>query len=233
MSGCQGALMKPNWSASGRVIPVGSFAGTGWSASTAEGMSAAERTMGYLGDVVKEKRQLGMFPQLFPNMERLIDEERRGHIREEGNASHFYFNQEEQNRGKPNWEHLDDDLHVLIQCEDTPNRVYMKLKIGVEQIKKLLVPTQEGLDDLKRKQLIKLAIMNGTYRPIKQQMRIRLSLNAALASLLMGNGDCQLQTSPVETAPSLVSAALPNSLQSYLVDSAAITPPTLTCSVPR
>lgn len=47
---------------------------SGWSASTAEGVSAAERTMEYLADLVKEKRQLGMFPQLFPNMERLIDE---------------------------------------------------------------------------------------------------------------------------------------------------------------
>lgn len=48
--------------------------------------------------------------------------------------------QEEQNRGKPNWEHLEDELHVLVQCEDTSNRVYIKLKSAVDQIKKLLVP---------------------------------------------------------------------------------------------
>lgn len=45
------------------------------------------------------------------------------------------------NRGKPNWEHLDDELHVLVQCEDTPNRAYTKLKAAVEQIKKLLIPS--------------------------------------------------------------------------------------------
>lgn len=51
------------------------------------------------------------------------------------------FFQEEMNRGKPNWEHLDDELHVLVQCEDTPNRAYTKLKAAVEQIKKLLIPS--------------------------------------------------------------------------------------------
>ncbi|CAF5004296.1 unnamed protein product, partial [Rotaria socialis] len=29
---------------------------------------------------------------------------------------------EDQNRGKANWEHLDEELHVLIQCEDHENR---------------------------------------------------------------------------------------------------------------
>lgn len=57
----------------------------------------------------------------------------------------FYFQifgfKEEMNRGKPNWEHLDDELHVLVQCEDTPNRAYTKLKAAVEQIKKLLIPS--------------------------------------------------------------------------------------------
>lgn len=47
---------------------------------------------------------------------------------------------EEKNRGKPNWEHLNDELHVLIQCEDTPNRAHLKLKGAVSEIKKLLIP---------------------------------------------------------------------------------------------
>lgn len=49
--------------------------------------------------------------------------------------------QEEANRGKPNWEHLSEDLHVLIQCEDTPNRAVLKLKRAVAEVKKLLVPS--------------------------------------------------------------------------------------------
>lgn len=52
----------------------------------------------------------------------------------------FYHGQEEQNRGKPNWEHLNEDLHVLITVEDSQNRAEIKLKRAVEEVKKLLVP---------------------------------------------------------------------------------------------
>ncbi|KTF81301.1 hypothetical protein cypCar_00013352 [Cyprinus carpio] len=47
---------------------------------------------------------------------------------------------EEQNRGKPNWEHLNEDLHVLITVEDAQNRAEIKLKRAVEEVNKLLVP---------------------------------------------------------------------------------------------
>ncbi|XP_032881622.1 protein quaking isoform X6 [Amblyraja radiata] len=72
--------------------------------------------------------------------------------------------QEEQNRGKPNWEHLNEDLHVLITVEDAQNRAEIKLKRAVEEVKKLLVPAAEGEDNLKKMQLMELAILNGTYR---------------------------------------------------------------------
>ncbi|KAM4692851.1 KH domain-containing RNA-binding protein QKI isoform 7-T8 [Discoglossus pictus] len=71
---------------------------------------------------------------------------------------------EEQNRGKPNWEHLNEDLHVLITVEDAQNRAELKLKRAVEEVKKLLVPAAEGEDSLKKMQLMELAILNGTYR---------------------------------------------------------------------
>ena len=45
------------------------------------------------------------------------------------------------NRGKPNWEHLNDELHVLITVEDTENRARVKMKRALEEIQKLLVPT--------------------------------------------------------------------------------------------
>ncbi|CAJ0568175.1 unnamed protein product, partial [Mesorhabditis spiculigera] len=76
---------------------------------------------------------------------------------------------EELNRGKPNWEHLNEELHVLIQVEDTQNRAKVKLQRAVDEIKKLLVPAPEGEDELKRKQLMELAIINGTYRSTSQQ----------------------------------------------------------------
>jgi len=52
----------------------------------------------------------------------------------------IYKYQEEQMKGKPNWEHLNDELHVLITVEDTKNRAEVKLKRAVEEIKRLLVP---------------------------------------------------------------------------------------------
>uniref|UniRef100_A0A8C2HZE8 QKI, KH domain containing, RNA binding a n=1 Tax=Cyprinus carpio TaxID=7962 RepID=A0A8C2HZE8_CYPCA len=47
---------------------------------------------------------------------------------------------EEQNRGKPNWEHLNEELHVLITVEDTQTRAEVKMRRAVEEVKKLLVP---------------------------------------------------------------------------------------------
>ncbi|XP_039865865.1 protein quaking-B-like [Simochromis diagramma] len=71
---------------------------------------------------------------------------------------------EDQNRGKPNWEHLNEDLHVLITVEDAQNRADIKLKRAVDEVTKLLVPAAEGEDSLKKMQLMELAILNGTYR---------------------------------------------------------------------
>jgi len=70
---------------------------------------------------------------------------------------------EDQNRGKPNWEHLNDDLHVLITVEDSENRAKVKLNRAVEEVKKLL-KVNDGEDELKKRQLMELAIINGTYR---------------------------------------------------------------------
>ncbi|XP_076445035.1 KH domain-containing RNA-binding protein QKI-like isoform X4 [Babylonia areolata] len=74
---------------------------------------------------------------------------------------------EDQNRGKPNWEHLSEDLHVLITVEDTRNRAEVKLSRAKDEIQRLLVPAPEGEDELKKKQLLELAILNGTYRDQK------------------------------------------------------------------
>ncbi|KAK9731253.1 hypothetical protein QE152_g13867 [Popillia japonica] len=71
---------------------------------------------------------------------------------------------EDHNRGKPNWEHLSDELHVLLTVEDTENRAQIKLERAVEEVKKLLVPQADGEDELKKRQLMELAIINGTYR---------------------------------------------------------------------
>lgn len=57
-------------------------------------------------------------------------------------------------KGKPNWEHLNDELHVLITVEDTKNRAEIKLKRAVEEIKKLLVPSVSHLISSSLQELI-------------------------------------------------------------------------------
>ncbi|XP_031691688.1 protein quaking-B-like [Oncorhynchus nerka] len=96
---------------------------------------------------------------------------------------------EEQNRGKPNWEHLNEDLHVLITVEDAQNRAEIKLKRAVEEVNKLLVPAAEGEDSLKKMQLMELAILNGTYRDanIKSPaLAFSLAANAQAPRIIAG-----------------------------------------------
>ncbi|XP_064790497.1 protein quaking-B-like isoform X1 [Oncorhynchus masou masou] len=96
---------------------------------------------------------------------------------------------EEQNRGKPNWEHLNEDLHVLITVEDAQNRAEIKLKRAVDEVNKLLVPAAEGEDSLKKMQLMELAILNGTYRDanIKSPaLAFSLAANAQAPRIIAG-----------------------------------------------
>ncbi|VDM61370.1 unnamed protein product, partial [Angiostrongylus costaricensis] len=74
-------------------------------------------------------------------------------------------------------------LHVLIQCEDYEKRAHQKMRNAVEAVNQLLHPPVKGKDELKRKQLIELSIINGTYRPTsatKVALPIRLSTNLTI-----------------------------------------------------
>jgi len=182
----------------------------------------------YLAQLLKDKKQLAAFPNVFIHMERLLDDEIskvranlfqiNGYVKEplilpdgvgppiihtekvyvpvkehpefnfvgrilgprgltakqleqetgckvmvRGKGSMRDKKKEEQNRGKPNWEHLNDELHVLITVEDSENRAQLKLERAVDEVKKLLT-VSEGEDELKKRQLMELAIINGTYR---------------------------------------------------------------------
>jgi len=97
---------------------------------------------------------------------------------------------EDQNRGKPNWEHLNDELHVLITVEDTENRAKMKLQRAVDEVRKLLT-VAEGEDELKKRQLMELAIINGTYRD-SQSKNSSPGLDAQ--RFLVANSQAALQT---------------------------------------
>lgn len=43
-------------------------------------------------------------------------------------------------KGKPNWEHLSEELHVLVVVEDSQQRSEVKMQRAVDEIKRLLVP---------------------------------------------------------------------------------------------
>jgi len=92
-----------------------------------------------------------------------LEQETKCKIMVRGKGSMRDRKKEEMHRGKPNWEHLSEELHVLITVEDTQNRAKVKMQRAVEEVNKLLIPT-EGDDELKKKQLMELAIINGTYR---------------------------------------------------------------------
>jgi len=204
------------------------------SSSSSGGSLSPQNLTDYLAQLIKDKKQLGIFPHLFLHVERLLDDEisrvrsnlfhlsgtkveplelpeavgpivpmqekvyvpvtdhpefnfvgrilgPRGmtakqleqetgcKIMVRGKGSMRDKKKEELNRGKPNWEHLNDELHVLITVEDTENRGRLKLQRAIEEIQKLLVPFAEGEDELKKRQLMELAIINGTYRDSKER----------------------------------------------------------------
>ncbi|XP_075452835.1 KH domain-containing RNA-binding protein QKI isoform X3 [Ascaphus truei] len=124
-------------------------------------------------------------------------------------CSMLALNKEEQNRGKPNWEHLNEDLHVLITVEDAQNRAEVKLKRAVEEVKKLLVPAAEGEDSLKKMQLMELAILNGTYRDanIKSPLAFSLAATAQAPRILTGPAPVMPQAAlrtPTPAGPTLM-----------------------------
>merc|ERR1711962_1690910 len=141
---------------------------------------------------------------------------------------------EEQNRGKPNWEHLNEDLHVLITVEDSENRAKLKLERAVEEVKKLLT-VSDGEDELKKRQLMELAIINGTYRDSSsknsspglesqctQQQRLQLqnsqSLQVALQQQALRQGG--LGGAPLILSPRLQGLQVPSSLSNGLLNGA-------------
>uniref|UniRef100_A0A0K0DMI1 KH domain-containing protein n=1 Tax=Angiostrongylus cantonensis TaxID=6313 RepID=A0A0K0DMI1_ANGCA len=95
-------------------------------------------------------------------------------------------------------------LHVLIQCEDYEKRAHQKMRNAVEAVNQLLHPPVKGKDELKRKQLIELSIINGTYRPTS-------TTKVALRELFFSNGsfkDIRLFTNHTITeAPRPLSAS--------------------------
>lgn len=99
----------------------------------------------------------------------------------------------ETSQQKKNSEGMEEELHVLIQCEDVEEVAKEKMKRAVAGIRLLLVPPPEGSDEFKRKQLMELSIINGTYRPTNS-CRAFLSGPKILPSLNPGQAKVETPT---------------------------------------
>lgn len=129
---------------------------------------------------------------------------------------------EEMKRGKPNHEHLNETLHVILQCEDGETRAKLKLDAAEGEIRRLINPELEnGRDDIKKKQLTELAILNGTYNPCgpvkqvsppQQQMNAAFMGNAGIPGGMMTNG---MQTVIQPSMPQQQVFVDPNTNQVY------------------
>ncbi|XP_068183512.1 protein quaking-B-like isoform X2 [Antennarius striatus] len=109
---------------------------------------------------------------------------------------------EDQNRGRPNWEHLNEELHVLLTVDDAQNRAEIKLRRAVEEVTRLLVPAMDGEDSLKKMQLMELAILNGTYRDASIKSVFSLTGSSQTSRFLAG-------PSPVVAPPIALRAPAP------------------------
>ncbi|TKR82637.1 hypothetical protein L596_016328 [Steinernema carpocapsae] len=242
--------------------------------------SVREHSVEYLADLLKEQKQLQVFPGCFLNIERLVNDEinrvrsvlfkcdfanggkkklpepvgqvalftekvyipikefpdynfvgrilgPRGMTAKEleqetgckimvrGKGSVRDSKKEEMNRGRRNWEHLEDELHVLIHCEDTPNRAKIQLSDAVAKVKEILVPAPEGSDELKRKQLVELALINGTYRPTSQRYAISPHLVGPISLFSPVRATAPALVSPTVTPLSPLHATTPMFSQGY------------------
>lgn len=246
--------------------------------------ASASSTADYLAQLLKDKKQLAAFPNVFLHMERLLDDEIskvrgnlfqiNGYVKEplvlpdgvgppvvhtekvyvpikdhpefnfvgrilgprgltakqleqetgckvmvRGKGSMRDKKKEEANRGKPNWEHLNDELHVLITVEDCENRATLKLERAVMEVKKLLT-VSEGEDELKKRQLMELAIINGTYRdstsknssPGLDTTRLQLTHTPASLQNALASQAAALRGGTLGGAPLILSPRLPTTL---------------------
>ncbi|CAH9061697.1 unnamed protein product [Cuscuta europaea] len=71
---------------------------------------------------------------------------------------------EEKLRGRPGYEHLNEQLHILIEADLPANIIDIRLRQAQEIIGELLKPVDESQDYIKRQQLRELALLNSNFR---------------------------------------------------------------------
>lgn len=69
------------------------------------------------------------------------------------------------NKGNGDQDPIDSPLRVIIETSGPRREATSRINEALNVVNSLLVPPPDGRDELKRRQLVELAIMNGTYRP--------------------------------------------------------------------
>ncbi|GJV79400.1 KH domain-containing protein [Tanacetum coccineum] len=82
---------------------------------------------------------------------------------------------EESLRGRPGYEHLNEQLHILIEAELPASIIDVRLRQAQEIIEELLKPVDESQDLYKRQQLRELAMLNSNLKEDSPQPRGRVS----------------------------------------------------------
>uniref|UniRef100_A0AC35U0C8 WW domain-containing protein n=1 Tax=Rhabditophanes sp. KR3021 TaxID=114890 RepID=A0AC35U0C8_9BILA len=67
-------------------------------------------------------------------------------------------------KGQKRYDHLNESLHTIIQCEDTENRAELRIAFCCREIYSLINCSTIQAYEFKQKQLMELAFINGTYR---------------------------------------------------------------------
>nr|GEW17801.1 KH domain-containing protein At3g08620-like [Tanacetum cinerariifolium] len=80
---------------------------------------------------------------------------------------------EESLRGRPGYEHLNEQLHILIEAELPASIIDVRLRQAQEIIEELLKPVDESQDLYKRQQLRELAMLNSNLKEDSSQPRGR------------------------------------------------------------
>lgn len=86
---------------------------------------------------------------------------------------------EEELRGKPGYEHLNEPLHVLVEAELPADIIDNQLNQAVGILEDLLKPMDESLDYYKKQQLRELAMLNGSLREESPGMSPSMSPSAS------------------------------------------------------
>ncbi|PWA95075.1 KH domain-containing protein [Artemisia annua] len=74
------------------------------------------------------------------------------------------FANQDKLRGRPSCEHINEQLHILIEADLRPSVDDLRLRQAQEIIEELLKPVDESEDYIKRQQLRELAMLNSNFK---------------------------------------------------------------------